>query len=148
MLTGVPKVLQIAKYMGYSTILTTASTHHEEYLKGLGATHVIDRSADVLAYLKTINPPLAGADLVYDAVHTPFTQAEVDLLAPGGLILTTWPVPKEGLEWTEGRRSSYFYGSVHIHTKLGVAMYEAMEKFLEDGIIKVSFLCPTPGTPC
>lgn len=129
--------------MGFSTILTTASTRHEGYLKSLGATHVIDRHVDVAAYLKSVHPSFFGADLIFDAVHVPISQAEVDLLAPGGLILTVWDVPKEGIQWDGGRRASYFYCNIHLHPKLGVPMYQALERFLEDGIIKVGLAYAT-----
>ncbi|HEV7737525.1 MAG TPA: hypothetical protein VGO47_09170, partial [Chlamydiales bacterium] len=41
----VSSAIQLAKLSGFSPIATTASTHHTDYLKSLGATHVIDRKA-------------------------------------------------------------------------------------------------------
>ena len=81
----------------------------------------------------------AGFSLIFDAVHTPITQAEVDLLAPGGLVIVIWPLPEEdqALKWTDGRRGSYFFGSVHLHPEFGVGMYQRLEEFLEKKIIKV-----------
>lgn len=129
-------VIQIASYIGFSPIITTASSHNTELLKSIGATHVIDRNSDVSAALKSI---AASVNLIYDAVHTPISQAEIDLLAPGGLILTIWPIPVNGLDFNEGRRSSYFYGSVHMHKELGEETYSHLEEILEKGIIKVGY---------
>lgn len=127
--------------MGFSPIITTSSLRHEAYLRSLGATHVIDRHcANVAHHIKTaIMPSFAGFSLIFDAVHTPIAQAEADLLAPGGLVIVIWPLPtgERTLKWIDGRRGSYFLGSVHLHSELGVGMYQRLEEFLKKEIIKV-----------
>lgn len=128
--------------MGFSPIITTSSIRHEAYLRSLGATHVIDRHcANVSHRIKTTitHEPFAGFSLIFDAVHTPITQAEVDLLAPGGLVIVIWPLPTgdRALKWIDGRHGSYFFGSVHLHPEFGVRMYQRLEEILEREIIKV-----------
>ena len=61
---------------GFSPIIATSSLKHADYLKSIGATHVLDRSlpsADVLAELPTLT---AGQPVVYafDAISAPDTQ--------------------------------------------------------------------------
>ncbi|KZP09738.1 NAD(P)-binding protein [Athelia psychrophila] len=129
--------IQIASYLGFSPIVTTASAHNADYLKTIGATHFVDRKADLAAALAQIAPALP-IDVVFDAVHTPITQAEVDLLAPGGVVTTVWPLPEGdgALDLSGGRVAAYFYGSVHLHQEMGVAMYKRLTEFLERGVIK------------
>lgn len=133
-----PTVIQIASYLGFSPIITTASAHNAAHLKSIGATHFVDRNADAAATLKDILPN-TPIDVIYDAVHTPVSQAEIDLLSPSGVILTIWPVPEgdKALDLSGGKGISYFYGSVHLHKELGVAMYARLTEFLAKGIIKV-----------
>src|ERR1700689_599454 len=86
------QVIQIASFLGFSPIITTASLHNTDLLKGFGATHVVDRRSDVASSIKEImqSTPLT---MIYDAVHTPISQAEVDLLSSGGKLLTMWHFP-------------------------------------------------------
>ncbi|KAF7981334.1 hypothetical protein HWV62_34291 [Athelia sp. TMB] len=129
--------IQIASYLGFNPIVTTASAHNADHLKRIGATDFVDRKADLASALKQIIPS-APIEVIFDAVHTPLQQADVDLLCPGGVIATIWPVPEgeDALKLSEGRVATYFYGSVHLHKELGVAMYARLTEFLEKGIIK------------
>ena len=47
-------VIQLAKLSGFSPIITTASLKNTDFLKSLGATHVIDRNADLPSSVKAI----------------------------------------------------------------------------------------------
>ncbi|KAF7789616.1 hypothetical protein EIP86_000562 [Pleurotus ostreatoroseus] len=86
--------IQLAKLSGFSPIITTASLKHAEFLKGLGATHVLDRSlpaASIQSELgKITSEPFK---VIYDAVSYEDTQnIGYDLLASGGtLIIDTSP---------------------------------------------------------
>ncbi|KAJ8072143.1 hypothetical protein PM082_015701 [Marasmius tenuissimus] len=85
-------VIQIAKHLGYSPIITTSSLKHTDHLKSLGATHVLDRSTPDVSLVSDIqaitqNKPI---ELVYDAVGA-ITQAQIDLLAPGGAFVLADP---------------------------------------------------------
>lgn len=134
------QVIQIAKYMGFSSILVTSSLKHSGYLKSLGATHIIDRYAEIAPAVEKLKRELGiEIETLYDAVHTPITQAEVDLLSPNGTLVSVWELPKEGeLQFREGRRATANYGSVQIYKDLGKQLYAQMGYFLEKGIIKVS----------
>ncbi|KAF5342139.1 hypothetical protein D9611_002033 [Ephemerocybe angulata] len=80
--------IQLAKLSGFSPIITTSSLKHEEFLKSLGATHVLDRNAPLTAEtIKAITDlPVRG---VLDAISTAETQkVGFELLASGGGIAT------------------------------------------------------------
>ena len=88
------KAIQMAKLQGFSPIIATSSLQHADYLKSIGATHVLDRSlppADVLVEL----PELSGGqpiEYAFDAISAPETQhLAYDALAPGGAMITTQP---------------------------------------------------------
>jgi NADPH:quinone reductase-like Zn-dependent oxidoreductase len=129
-------VIQIAKYMGFSLIVTTASSYNIGHLKSLGATHVLDRFGDVASGIEDIlNGHPVG--VVYDSVHFPISQDEVDLVSPGGTLVSVAELPKE-VVLDEGRRGVYVWGSVHLFKDAGREMYKELGQFLENGIIKVS----------
>jgi len=128
--------IQFAKLSGFSPIATTASLHNAEFLKTLGATHVIDRKADVVAEAKKIfsQPPT----LIYDAVTNQTTEAEaIQILAPGGIILQV--LPREEGRIVEGNKKIYtVFGSFYRHRELGLSLYPKLASLLESGKIKVS----------
>lgn len=92
-------VIQLARLSGFSPIITTASPKHTEYLKTLGANHVIDRYLSLPA-LKQAVMKITGSriHIMYDAISTAETQeAAWSLLAPGGKLVVTQPslIPKD-----------------------------------------------------
>ncbi|KAJ7083486.1 chaperonin 10-like protein [Mycena epipterygia] len=130
--------IQIAKYLGFSPIIVTSSLKHTAYLQSLGATHVIDRYAETGPAVEELKRALGlEIEFVYDAVHAPISQAEIDLLSPNGTLVSIWELPKDGeLQLNEGRRATANFGSVQMDPDLGKAMYARMEYFLREGIIK------------
>ncbi|KAJ7460822.1 chaperonin 10-like protein [Mycena latifolia] len=130
--------IQIAKYMGFSPIIVTSSLKHTAHLKSMGATHVIDRYAEITPAVEKLKRELTlQIEVVYDAVHTPITQTEVDLMSPNGTLVSIWELPKEGeLHFKDGRRATANFGNVQMYKDLGKQMYARMESFLEKGIIK------------
>ena len=66
--------IQLAKLSGFGPIVTTASLHNVDWLRHIGATHVLDRGLafDALAkeLEKIISEPLT---VIYDAVSNPDT---------------------------------------------------------------------------
>lgn len=101
---------------------------------------MIDRNADVSTAVKAITPR-TSIEVVYDAVHTPIRQADVDLLGPKGMIVTIWPVPEgdKALDFSRSIGGVYVRGSVHLNPEpLGAALYKWLGPGLENGIIKVS----------
>ncbi|KAF8975900.1 GroES-like protein [Cyathus striatus] len=81
--------IQLARFSGFSPIITTASKKHEPFLKSLGVTHLIDRFIP----LSSLNSEVAQITsqpikFVYDAISLPETQqAGYDLIAEGGKIV-------------------------------------------------------------
>ncbi|KAJ6603265.1 chaperonin 10-like protein [Mycena vulgaris] len=130
--------IQIAKYMGFSPIIVTSSLKHATRLEAMGATHVLDRYAETTPAVERLKRELGlEIELVYDAVHAPITQAEVDLLSPHGTLVSIWMIPKGGqLVFKDGRRATFCHANVHMHKEQGKEMYARMEYFLERGIIK------------
>ncbi|KAF8309135.1 GroES-like protein [Clavulina sp. PMI_390] len=58
--------IQLAKLAGYSTIIATASSDHAEYLKSIGATHVVGHDTSAASYTalaSTTNNPITAAFL-------------------------------------------------------------------------------------
>ncbi|KAJ6581009.1 GroES-like protein [Mycena capillaripes] len=131
-------IIQIAKYIGLSPIVATSSLKHSEYLQSLGATHIIDRYAEAAPAVERLKRDLGiEIEMLYDAVHTPITQAEVDLLSPKGTLVSIWELPKDGeLHFKDGRSATSPYGSVHAYKDLGTKIYAQMSYFLDRGIIK------------
>jgi len=107
-------------------------------LKGLGATHVIDRHDSEEAIASEIKNILNGTELllVYDTVDSPHKQLHVDCLSPNGIFVNAMGI-EETLELKDGRKAIATFGSVHLYKSLGLEMYKNLDKFLEQGIIKV-----------
>jgi len=122
-------VIQIASFLGFSPIITTTSSHNTNLLKGFGAMHVVDRYGDVVSSIKEImqSTPLT---MIYDAVHVPITQAEIDLLSPGGKLLIMWHLPDD-LDLSGDKQILTYFGSVWLHKEFGKGMYSKLQIFLE-----------------
>ncbi|KAJ7437568.1 chaperonin 10-like protein [Mycena galericulata] len=138
--------LQVLRVLGY-TIITYASGKHTEYLKSLGATHVIDRrtvsTADVPAAVKKI----AGAPIkiVYDAISEEAhgqvvgispcedtKEACFEIVSDGGIAVAVLPGEEKNVD---GKRSISIFGSTHIHREFGVLLWKTLPKQVADGVI-------------
>ncbi|KAF8072226.1 chaperonin 10-like protein [Lyophyllum atratum] len=82
--------IQLAKLSGFSPIIATASPKHTDYLKSLGATHILDRNLPTASLQASINKLTnAPITIVYDAISSKTTQQTGhDLLVPGGHLIT------------------------------------------------------------
>ncbi|KAJ7508956.1 GroES-like protein [Mycena galericulata] len=127
--------IQILRTLGYSTIITYASGKHTEFLKSLGATHVIDRqtvsAADVPAAVKKI----AGAPIkiVYDAISEGETkEASFAALAEGGIGIAVLPGEDRNVD---GKKFFSIFGSTHAHREFGVILWKELPKQVADGVI-------------
>lgn len=132
--------IQIAKYMGYSPILTTSSLKHTKYLQSIGATHVLDRDLsddETTAKIKSIIGDSTTLNLVFDAVDSPNKQVHVNWLAPNGVFMNSMAVPDD-LKLFNGRKALGTFGVSHMYKSFGTEMYSKLSGFLEKGIIKVS----------
>ncbi|KAI0787304.1 GroES-like protein [Fomes fomentarius] len=135
-------VIQLAKLVGFSPIITTASLHNVEYLKSLSATHVLDRSLShdiILAELKKITngKPL---ELAYEAVWTKELQEFVyDVVAPGGSVVLVGmdEISDEKKRAEDGKKIATAWGNVHVpfHRKVGVELYSRLTEWLRTGVI-------------
>ncbi|GJJ11937.1 hypothetical protein Clacol_006175 [Clathrus columnatus] len=127
--------IQLAKLSGFNPIVTTASLHNTELLKSLGATHVIDRKADVVAEASKIfsEPP----KIIYDAISLAPTQtAAWKILAKDGSLILVLP-PTEGIKaGDDGKRLAHVYGNVFTQRKLGVSMYPNLTEYFASGKLK------------
>ncbi|KAF9265969.1 GroES-like protein [Marasmius fiardii PR-910] len=130
----------LRKVLGFSTVITYASGKQAEYLKSLGATHVIDRhevSLDDLpgAVLKLTSQ--SRLKMVFDTFGGG-EEVGFKLLADEGQLYSSspaWigkPERKEG-----GKRLSGVLGIAHLptHRAAGVTMMKNLEKLLEEGVI-------------
>ncbi|KAF9014288.1 chaperonin 10-like protein [Cyathus striatus] len=130
--------IQLAKYSGFSPIITTASLKHESFLKGLGATHLIDRFIP----LSKLHSEVAAITsepikLVYDAISIQETQqAGYDLLAGGGKIALVLP---SQISVAEGSGKSIIAVSAVVTAPQNVEyikeVYGIITSFLETGAI-------------
>ncbi|KAG1759322.1 chaperonin 10-like protein [Suillus occidentalis] len=132
-------VIQLASLSGFTPVITTASLTHEEYLKSLGATHVLDRHVSASAlqnFLSTHH--LTTIKFVYDAISLPETQqVGWSLLSPGGRLVTTLPVLVKEEERKE-RRAITTFGSPYVdeNKELCRGSRGMISEWLEKGIIK------------
>ncbi|KAJ7441499.1 GroES-like protein [Mycena galericulata] len=128
--------IQVLRVLGYTKIITYASGKHTEYLKSLGATHVIDRTtvptADVPALVKQIANG-APIKIVYDAISEPATKdASFATLADGGIAIAVLPGENRNVD---GKRFISILGSTHIHRDFGVLLWKTLPKQVAEGII-------------
>jgi len=134
---------QLARMSGFSPIVVVASKKHEEYLKSLGATHLIDRNADVVEVMKTITKD-GKVDYGFDTISSQDTQnAAIEVIKDGSsLVLVLQAV--EGLN-VGNKKTTLPFGQVHVHRELGVSLYKALPKLLEDETIKPNRPQVIPG---
>ncbi|KAI0742469.1 GroES-like protein [Daedaleopsis nitida] len=132
--------IQFARLSGFSPILATASPHNTDYLKTLGATHVIDRAlpADAVQAAATW---LAGGllDLVYDAVSLPETMPlGYTLTALDGDFVVVSPPPKLGGEDGPAKKVHMARGLLALpaNEAVGAGLLAALPQLLESGDIK------------
>ncbi|KAI0783908.1 GroES-like protein [Irpex lacteus] len=140
------QVIQLAKLSGFSPIITTASIKNTELLKSLGATHVIDRKADLPSSVKAItSKPIRYA---YDAISTKQTQETAyEVLAPGGEIILVLQFAVDEAKLDKSKRVVQVFGSVHDPTQkaLGLGLYKNLTKLLESGEIKPNYVEIVPN---
>ncbi|KAI9012318.1 zinc-binding oxidoreductase CipB [Hyaloraphidium curvatum] len=86
--------VQLAAAAGFGTIVAVCSEANFDYVKGLGATHVISRKTPIPEILKA-HPDLTH---VLDAVGEQTSAAALELLKPGGKLVSSAGLPKTGKE--------------------------------------------------
>jgi NADPH:quinone reductase-like Zn-dependent oxidoreductase len=128
----------LARLSGFSPIAVTASPHNSELVKSMGATHFIDRRADVAAEAAKLftTPP----SIVFDAISEDTQEAAWKVLAPGGtliLVLPAGPAIKPG---EDGKTAFTAMGMIHIYRYRGLGrnLFSKLPELLQAGKIKVS----------
>ncbi|PCH39330.1 GroES-like protein [Wolfiporia cocos MD-104 SS10] len=133
-------VIQVAKLAGFSPIITTASLTNADYLRSLGATHVLDRkltAEQLKAQVSSITS--APIQTVYDVISEADTQnVAYDLLSPGGTLVR---MPLDAIpesKRTSDKKIVTVYGGVNIpdNRATGVSLYKELTRLLENGSIK------------
>lgn len=136
-------VIQLAKLVGFSSIITTASSHNTPLLESLGANIVVDRKAvDIQAELARAANGIP-IDVVFDAISLPDTQAlGWDVLAPGGTLTLLIPPTIDRAKYADKKVVDDIQGNVHTpHLRaLGTSLYSALPRLIETGAIKVGCL--------
>jgi NADPH:quinone reductase-like Zn-dependent oxidoreductase len=134
-------VIQLGKLSGFSPIITTASVHNTQYLKSLGATHVIDRHSPLSSLRAEVNKITSEPiEIVYDAVSTADTQkAGYDLLASHGSMVV---VLNPEVTKAKGKEIFHVFAMPNLpHTsEICTNMYSKLTEWLEDGVIRVCIL--------
>jgi len=135
--------IQIFRYLGFSTIITYASSRHTDFLKSIGATHVIDRADVPFDAIPRIVKEITSKPIkfAYAAfVATPEGQnAAYACLAPNGTLACAHPAPPkyEDAEAT-GKTVIGVFASTHLplNREFGTTMWKEMPKLVQDGTIK------------
>jgi len=129
--------IQLARIAGFSTIVTTASAQHTEFLKSLGATHVFDRNVDVKTVQAAFPTPVS---LVLDSVSILSTQKlSIEVLttpsaAPGAHFAGVLSLDASLKEQVEGKVSvNEIWGSSHAFKDLSVPFWRVLGKWIGEG---------------
>ena len=135
--------IQLAKLSGFSPIITTASLHHADDLKALGATHVIDRKVSGADLASEVNAITQNVPIKYvvDSISSADTQKSgYDLLVSGGKLVIFLAIT---VKKTDDKEVIHVLGtSAHpANAKLLEALYhDNLEQLLREGAIKVNYM--------
>ncbi|KAE9395973.1 GroES-like protein [Gymnopus androsaceus JB14] len=128
--------VQVFRLLGFSTIITYSSARHTDFLKSLGATHVIDRaevSVDNLAEVvkKFANAPIENA---FNAIGDDGSRAACfDSLAEGGKLADVNSQAKD----KDGKKVFTIFGSPHApqNKEFGRILWKHLPGLVQDGTI-------------
>lgn len=135
-------VIQLARLASFSPIIATASLNHAEYLKELGATHVIDRKLDPESIKAAIGQITTKPfDVVYDAVSFEDTQnIGYDVLAQGGTLVVVTSIHIAEEKRSAAKRITAIFASPILpdRRELSIKMYKHVPTLFASGELKVS----------
>lgn len=135
-------VLQYAKLVGFSSIITTASLKHTDYLKSLGATHVIDRNASLDAFSSQVSEICStGFKYVIDTISSPETQQfGYDLLSADGELVMVLPGQETIKNKVEGKKVHTFsaFATLPQHRELANAFFGNIPSLFAKGTLKTT----------
>lgn len=124
-------------------MITTSSLKHEEYLKSIGATHVINRSLPNETVLAEVTKLTGGkpVEYVYDSISLDTQALAYDILAPGGHLLLVLPngIPADKIKEGDNKTVVTVFGNVHSpeNRAVGIEFYSRLTSWLADGSIVV-----------
>ncbi len=132
----------MARLSGFSPVIVTASAKHTDYLKSLGATHVLDRNLSPSA-LKSEVEKITKKPIkyVYDTISLEDTQKQGDaILALGGYFMLVMPPSVD----TTDRHFAVVqaFRKLDFNVEALSALYGKLTELLENGVIQVTFLVP------
>lgn len=141
--------IQFAKLSGFSPIITTASLKNTEYLKSLGATHVIDRKlppSSIIASAKEItNHPIR---IIYDAISDEDTQnTGYDLLPADGTIVLVRHIMIPEAKQTPGKRIADIFANPILpdRRQISADLYANVTSLFASGELKPNHVEVLPG---
>ncbi|KAG5637959.1 hypothetical protein H0H81_002487 [Sphagnurus paluster] len=139
-------VIQLAKLSGFSCIIATASLKHSEYLRSIGATHVLDRNLDKAALAAEVSKITSNPiEIVFDTVSLPKTQEiGYSLLSPGGNIALLLPASFTPIKGKNIVNVMGFFTPPYSR-ELGLQFYKKLEELLDAGLIKPLRFEVVPG---
>lgn len=136
-------VIQLAKMSGFSPIITTAALKHTDYLKKLGATHVIDRYLPFNGLQQAVTRiTSAPINVIFDTVSIRETQEGAwALLGPQGRLVLTLPSVIDRHP-SDRRELVLTNGNPHLEEnwETGRQLWLHINKLLEKGDIRVSIV--------
>ncbi|EEB92686.1 hypothetical protein MPER_08769 [Moniliophthora perniciosa FA553] len=134
--------IQLLRFAGFSTIITYASGQHTEYLKSLGATHVIDRKRVEITNLPSEVTKITngkGVQLAHVAINQAETLAAgVAVLADDAPLVTAlsprMPIPPV-LDAVKKRGKLFtVYADIYqMNRPFGNLIYKNFTRWLEEG---------------
>ncbi|KAJ4469900.1 GroES-like protein [Lentinula aciculospora] len=129
--------IQLLKFLGYSTIITYASARHTDYLKTIGATHVIDRGEVPVGNLAEAAKKIANApiEIAYNAVGDNDSRtACIDVIVDGGQIVD---VLSSDTDPGNGKRIISVFGTSHHppNREFGRILWKILPTLVQDGTI-------------
>ncbi|THU82644.1 NAD(P)-binding protein, partial [Dendrothele bispora CBS 962.96] len=133
--------IQLLRYLGFSTIITYASSHQFTHLKSLGATDLIDRKAVSLSDLPAAVKKITSipVEVVYDAFGSAESQqAGYDSLADGGQMVIVLPDEIKNKTDGDGKKVLMVKGNAQIEPSrefVKVAFGEKLPRLIEEGIV-------------
>ncbi|KAJ3825189.1 GroES-like protein [Lentinula raphanica] len=132
-------VIQLFKLLGFSTIIAYASAHHTEYLKSLGATHVIDRGEVPIEKVPEVVKKIADVPIkiAFNAVGDNDSRAAcIAAIAEGGQVVDVNP-EVEAKDPGNGKRVILVFGTSHHppHREFGKILWKTLPKLVQDGAI-------------
>jgi NADPH2:quinone reductase len=121
--------VQLAKSVG-ARVIATAGPSNLEFVRELGADHVIDyRAQDLVAAVRSHSP--AGVDLVLDSVGGDVQVQSLALLRPGGHLVSISSTPKAELLQRHGVTGRFLFVSP------SVEQLDAISALVEAGRFRV-----------